>query len=114
MKKITVAALALIMAFSALVFSSAETSDNSYFRGDTVTFGSYPQSEVTDEKLTAELNGLVSEDDFISFGYMSGNGELSSEQQGDYMSYADVTYNGEKCTDEYLKKHTLGVLFIKK
>ena len=96
MKKIISFALALIMAFSTLVFSSAETSDNGHFRGDTVTFGSYPQSEVTDEKLTAELNGLVSEDDFISFGYMSGNGELSSEQQGDYMSYADVTYNGEK------------------
>ncbi len=61
---------------------------------EAVKLGSYPQGEVKDEALLEELNSLRLE--WISYGYYSGNNNLGSMTQSDYMKYADVTYNGEK------------------
>ncbi len=57
-----------------------------------VTFGSYPQSKVTDEALLRELNALTPE--WKSYGYFSGNGFIGSAKASDDMKYADVTLNG--------------------
>ncbi len=65
-----------------------------YAVGDIIEFGSYPQSEVTDETLLKTLNSL--ELNWMSYGYYSGNGIVGSMHQGDWMRYADVTYNGNK------------------
>lgn len=64
--------------------------------GNIIEFGSYPQSEVTDESLLAELNSL--ELDWISYGYYSGTGDLTDGKMtlGDYMKYADVIYYSNK------------------
>ncbi len=58
--------------------------------------GSYPQSRVEDADLIEKLNGLVSEEDLISYNYYSGNDESGSMNPGDFMKYADVEYNGAK------------------
>lgn len=59
-----------------------------------IEFGSYPQSLVTDTDLIEELNTLVQE--WISYGYYSGDGKAGSETTKDYMKYADVEHNGNK------------------
>lgn len=68
-----------------------------YEVGDIIEFGSYPQSEVEDESLIAELNALApSWDDWTSYGYYSGNGNIGSQISGDWMRYIDIAYNGKK------------------
>ena len=64
--------------------------------GDVIEFGSYPQSEITDETLLAELNSL--ELDWISYDYYSGTGYIADGEMisDDYMKYADVSYKGNK------------------
>ena len=74
-----------------------------YKCGDIIKYGSYPQCRVDDEETLASLNALVSNDDWVSYGYYSGpgvfnldtglDGEMTSS---DYMRFADVSCNGEK------------------
>ncbi len=90
--------LSLTMIITALpllgMTANAEEAHN-YSAGDIVEFGSYPQSEVTDEALIGELNSQTLE--WISYDYYIGTGEINDGQtQSDYMKYADVTYNGNK------------------
>ena len=82
-----------------------KTSTSNY---KTIEFGSYPQSEVKDEALLSRLNGSLTDDMWVSYGYYSGSIEpenqflgtaysgYGSMKQGDWMKYADITYNGEK------------------
>ena len=64
-----------------------------YVVGDIIEFGSYPQSEVTDEALLQELNSLTL--NWVSYEYYTGTGNWRDGQMkpSDYMKYADVTYN---------------------
>ena len=62
--------------------------------GDIGTFGSYPQTQVTDTALLTELNAQNLS--WVSYGYYSGNGDIGSMTQSDYMKYADVTHGGSK------------------
>ena len=62
--------------------------------GNIITFGSYPQSEVKDSATLAKLNATAK--NWISYGYYSGNGNLGSMKQGDWMEYADIMLGGEK------------------
>ena len=95
MKKIVSLILVAIMLVTAMPMAFAE--GNTYKVGDIIQFGSYPQSEVKDETLIAELNALAPEwDEWINYGYYSGNGNFGSMVQGDWMRYIDVTYNGNK------------------
>lgn len=103
MKKLLSLILAAIMLLAAMPIAFAE--GNTYKVGDIIQFGSYPQSEVKDEALIAELNALAPEwKDWTSYGYYSGVGSLDytedvvygSMEQGDWMRYTDVTYNGNK------------------
>jgi len=71
--------------------------------GAIIQFGSYPQSEVKDATLIAELNALApSWDNWISYGYYNGvgnyqsSGNYESATQGDWMRYYDVELNGAK------------------
>jgi hypothetical protein len=66
-------------------------------------FGTYPQSEVKDEATKQALTALLTEDKWISYGYYSGDtsiysgsGDKTGMQSGDWMKYADITYNGDK------------------
>ena len=70
---------------------------NTYKVGDIIQFGSYPQSEVKDEALIAELNALAPEwENWISYDYYSGNGDYGSMVQGDWMRYVDLIHNENK------------------
>lgn len=95
MKKILSLILVAIMLVTAMPMAFAE--GNTYQVGDIVQFGSYPQSEVKDETLIAELNALSPEwDDWTSYGYYSGTGDYGTMVQGDWMRYVDIELNGEK------------------
>ncbi len=83
--------MALIMMLS-IVSITAVAEEPLYSVGDIIEFGSYPQSEVKDETLLAELNAQTLE--WISYGYYSGT--IDEQVPGDFMKYADVTYNNNK------------------
>lgn len=72
----------------------AEAEGKTYKVGDIVEFGSYPQSKVTDSSLVSVLNKASKK--WVSYGYYSGNGSYDIMVQGDWMEYADFTYNGTK------------------
>ena len=77
---------------------SADDTEEEYNVGDIIEFGSYPQSRVDDEETITSLNALVSDDDWVSYGYYSGTGETAdgNMRPSDIMSYTDIEYNGEK------------------
>ena len=68
--------------------------------GDIITFGSYPQSEVTKESDSATYSKLeAAAKNWISYGYYSGDGSYGSMKQGDWMEYADMDINGDGAND---------------
>lgn len=87
--------LMTILMLSALVLSPSSSAQavNSFSVGDIVVFGSYPQTEVTDEALLNELNSLDLY--WVSYGYYAGDGN-GNEVPQDFMKYADVEYNGNR------------------
>ena len=79
----------------ASLFAPKAEAATTYKVGDTVAFGSYPQSKVTDSSLVSALDGISK--NWVSYGYYSGDGSSSDTMvQGDWMKYADFTYNGTK------------------
>ncbi len=80
----------------------AEAVGKTYKVGDIVEFGSYPQSKVTNSSLVSALNSVSK--NWVSYGYYSGTGCYATDYgtgyatmvQGDWMKYADFTYNGTK------------------
>lgn len=96
MKKIISFILSVVLVFSCCaIFSFAERTDNSVYKGDYIYFGSYPQSEVKDANLISALNQV--EGNWISYDYYIGTDEADCEMKpSDFMRYKDVTYNGEK------------------
>ncbi|MDY3938242.1 MAG: DUF6273 domain-containing protein [Oscillospiraceae bacterium] len=67
--------------------------------GETVTFGSYPQTDVT-SKLGAELTKAAPDtDDWISYNYYYDG------KQSDYMKYYDLTYKGSRYRGVYFTKY---------
>ncbi|CDA90610.1 uncharacterized protein BN710_00940 [Ruminococcus sp. CAG:563] len=70
---------------------------SSYKVGDLIEFGSYPQSEVTDEEI---LNGIKSVEDnykWIDYNYYAGTGNWDDgnmKSVDGMMLYKDITYNG--------------------
>jgi len=65
--------------------------------GDTITFGSYPQTLVTDATLISALNSGVNTQ-FKSYGYYSGN------TINNFMQYRDYQYDGKKYRQVLLKE----------
>ena len=98
--------LCMIMVFGALavggegigeLFSSGKAEAAGYSVGDIITFGSYPQSEVTKESNSATYSKLeATSKNWVSYRYYSGDGSYGSMQPGDWMKYADITLGGEK------------------
>ncbi|MCR5149937.1 MAG: hypothetical protein K6B52_01775 [Clostridiales bacterium] len=104
-KKIMSAVLCLIMlsgslavgagGFTGLLKSISVEANAAYSVGDTIYFGSYPQSDVT-SSLGSVLNSQSGT--WKSYNYYSGTGDWYDGQMkaSDYMRYKDVTYNGSK------------------
>ncbi len=73
--------------------------DDSLKTGDIIELGSYPQSEVTDSAVIAELSFLAGDNkSWTSYGYYSGTGDYNDGQMkpGNYMRYKDVVYGSYK------------------
>lgn len=64
-----------------------------------ITFGTYPQTRVSDNALISKLNELAPKwDEWISYNYFSGAGNNWSDGSGeesDYMRYCDIEFNGD-------------------
>lgn len=80
--------------WASLFAPKAEAVGKTYKVGDIIEFGSYPQSKVTDSSLVSALNSVSK--NWVSYGYYSGDGSYGSMKLGDWMKYADFTYNGTK------------------
>ena len=95
--KIVSAIMSVIILFSITTIVYAEE-PTAYKYGDIIQFGSYPQTEVTDENLISELNSLAPVwDEWISYGYSDGSGEgfgYGTMIPGDWMRYTDITLEG--------------------
>ena len=90
MKKFLATILSVILLLTIIPMAYAEET-NTYKVGDIIQFGSYPQSEVKDEALIAELNELAPVwDEWISYGY------YESWKMGSWMRYTDVVFENEK------------------
>ncbi len=82
-------------------FAAAEEKKE-YKVGDIISYGTYPQTQVTDESLIAELNAQKKE--WKSYGYYSGTGSIygatfgsnlgTNMFPGDWMQYCDVKFRG--------------------
>ena len=98
--------LCMIMVFGAVaaggegigeLFNGGKAEAAGYSVGDIITFGSYPQSEVTKESDSATYAKLeAASKNWVSYKYYSGDGSEGSMKQGDWMKYADITLGGEK------------------
>ena len=101
--------LCMIMVFGAVaaggegigeLFNGGKAEAAGYSVGDIVTFGSYPQSEVTKESDSATYSKLeAAAKNWVSYEYYSGNGDYGSMQPGDWMEYADMDINGDGAND---------------
>lgn len=106
-KRIISAVLTIVMIFSAISFlnmnynavlvSRAEAKDlSSYKVGDTITFGSYPQSRVTNGLILNGIKKAESKYSWISYNYYSGSGirtDGNMKPDESMMYYKDITYN---------------------
>jgi hypothetical protein len=76
-------------------YDEIDSTDDLIQNGDIIKFGSYPQTEVKDEATINALNSLAPTwDKWTSYGYYSGDGNIGSMKQGDWMRYVDVPYDG--------------------
>lgn len=82
------------------LFNGSKAEAAGYSVGDIITFGSYPQSEVTKESDSATYAKLeTAKKNWVSYEYYSGNGDYGSMKQGDWMEYADMDINGDGAND---------------
>lgn len=80
-----------------------QTASKVYVRsGNSITFGTYPQTRVTNESLVVTLNGLLSDlPTSENNGSWKSYGYYISGERSNYMWYIDKSYNGEKYRGVY-------------
>ncbi len=95
-KKFLATLLSAVTVIAVVPFIVSNIDATDYAVGDIIEFGSYPQSEVTDEETLTALNSQKL--NWVSYGYYSGdgNGSYGSMIASDYMRYADEVYDGNK------------------
>lgn len=81
--------------FAKLIDAISINASAAYSVGDTIYYGTYPQTDVT-ASLGSVLNSQSGT--WKSYGYYSGTGTWDDGQMtsSDYMRYKDITYKGEK------------------
>lgn len=98
-KKVASFVIALAMIFTMVeIPAEVKAASTVVELGETITFGSYPQSRVTDEALLTALNPLANAkpwSEWISYEYTYGDNSKCSNNYID-MKYVDVSYNGNK------------------
>ena len=99
MKKRFIKALSLVLSLITILgalpltlLSFAE----SYSVGDSVFYGSYPKTKVSDSELISVLETKVDEAKWTKYDFYGGNGSDGSAALIDVASYQDIIYQGEK------------------
>lgn len=72
---------------------------SSYSVGDIITYGSYPQSKVTDSNLIAKIEAAGEKYVWCDYNYYAGTGDWSDGNMkpvDGMMLYKDIPYNGSK------------------
>lgn len=87
--------LVLVLVLS--VFTIMPINVSAYSVGDTIQYGNYPQSEVTDSSIVATLNALSPEWHYYKY-YINST-------QTNYMKYCDVFLNGNKYRGVYFSQY---------
>ena len=83
--------------------SSAEEAQTPHQTGDQITFGSYPQTRVTDQVLVEALNALTEDlPGKESSGSWNSYGYYADGQPADYAFYKDVAYREGRYRGVYL------------
>ena len=100
-KKLLSILLSIILVLSAIaVLGTGASADGPYSVGDIIEYGTYPQSEVSSETLVEELNAILQDADWISYGYYTGSGNGWGYDglmtANDFMRYADIVYKSQK------------------
>lgn len=86
----------------------ASAEDNSCFVSDVIEFGSYPQSQVTNENTLISLNSLISDSTvWTSYGYCFGSGSDTDGRisTSGFMRYKDVVLDGNKYRAVYFNSY---------
>ncbi len=92
----------MLLSVAPVTVSAAAT----YKTGDTIEFGTYPQSKVTDATVTAKLEELAGDvSGWTSYNYYEPDANDTYVVKSDYMKYTDVEYNGEKYRGVYFTKY---------
>ncbi len=118
--KVSKKLLSVMLAFALLLTAAAVGSfnvsadgDETFSTGDTLFYGTYPQSRVTDESLIEALNAEIIEIEWTDYGYYTGYGENDGRMApAQLMSYQDIVisnvkYRGVKI-DSYRPDYTSG------
>ena len=82
-----ICAFAFIAGIAPIVLSRGAAT--AYTNGDTIEFGSYPQTHITDEALIASLNAAGADIEWTSYGYNVNGGT-------DFAFYKDVVFENVK------------------
>ncbi|MGN1419099.1 MAG: fibronectin type III domain-containing protein [Acutalibacteraceae bacterium] len=102
----------LLSVFPASFFveaSAAAVTISDFKNGDVISFGSYPQSRVTDSKTVEALNKISAK--WVSYGYYSGAEDYGTSKAGSFMKYTDVTYGSKKYRGVKFTKYRPGWVF---
>lgn len=86
---VVLAAITVMTCISCISFTAS-----AYNIGDTFTFGSYPQTRVTNGTTISSLNSQSAS--WKSLGFYSGSGSWNTANQGSFAQYCDITYGGVK------------------
>ncbi len=78
---------------------------SAYAVGDTIQYGTYPQTKVTDEDLISAFEAVPKT--WRSYRYYSGTGAFYDGlmEPGDWMCYADFFYDGYKYRAVYFDEY---------
>ena len=65
-----------------------------YDNGDIITYGTYPQTLVSDDNLRSSLESV--EKSWNTYSYYSGTGSIGTAEPTDSIKYADIEYGGDR------------------
>ncbi len=86
----------LLLVFSSVTVSNLAFAEDTFKTGDIVTYGSYPQSVVTDSAVLTALGQLVDGKKWITYDFYEGTGSTDSAEKAELAKYQDIIYGGSK------------------
>lgn len=98
--------LSVCIVFSGALIGVYSFSENDGFVRDTVNYGSYPQTRIIDDSVTAALDSLGENAEWTAYNYYTGNGTNGSQTLNTSLaSYTDIIYGGAKYRGVKINKY---------